>query len=197
MKRLTLGLLVSTYLLGTTITSADTHKDLDSHEHGASMLNIVIENNALFIEFESPWMNLVGFEHEPSTKQQKTLLAHSMSTLELSDTLFLLNSAAECIPAAAVINSSIPETEAEHDDTSHETSHNDHDEEQDHDSHSEVLVEYHFTCNNPKKLKTLSTTLFTQWPGIAEIDVQLAGPGGQSTVELVPGNSTIDLSEVR
>ena len=51
--------------------AAQTERDLDSHEHGAASINVVIDATAVFVELESPWNNLVGFEHAPSTDSQR------------------------------------------------------------------------------------------------------------------------------
>ncbi|MBE0437802.1 MAG: DUF2796 domain-containing protein, partial [Methylomicrobium sp.] len=54
----------------------------DAHIHGVAELNIVIENDTVLIEFESPAVNLIGFEHKPRTDAQQ---------LELQNALALLN----------------------------------------------------------------------------------------------------------
>ena len=45
---------------------AQTERDLDSHVHGAAAMNVAIADSAVFIELDTPWNNLVGFEHAPS-----------------------------------------------------------------------------------------------------------------------------------
>ena len=42
-----------------------------AHVHGEAVLNVVQEGTNVFIEFESPAINLVGFEHAPINPEQK------------------------------------------------------------------------------------------------------------------------------
>lgn len=43
------------------------HGSLGAHEHGVGRLNAVLDGQALELEFDSPAMNLVGFEHQATT----------------------------------------------------------------------------------------------------------------------------------
>ena len=67
---------------------AQTERDLDSHDHGAGSLNVAIENNSVYLELSTPWENLVGFEHAPSTDEQKSLVAAALDTLNDPSQLF-------------------------------------------------------------------------------------------------------------
>jgi len=63
------------------VATANTERDLDSHEHGAAVLNVALDVGAVFMELETPWNNLVGFEHNPSTDEQKAQVAEAMKIL--------------------------------------------------------------------------------------------------------------------
>ena len=43
------------------------HGTLGAHEHGVAKLNVVLDDNTLELELDSPAMNLVGFEHAASS----------------------------------------------------------------------------------------------------------------------------------
>ena len=75
---------------------AQTERDLDSHEHGQALMSLVIDGNKLVMELESPWMNLIGFEHSPETEDQKQLLANALGMLGTPATLFNLPENADC-----------------------------------------------------------------------------------------------------
>ena len=239
-------------LLFTTTAISETKRDLDSHEHGASVLNIVVDDNALFLEFESPWINLVGFEHEPSTPEQVTAVETAIAMLEKPMELFVPNDEARCSVDSTDVSSTMlledshahddeHEEDAahhdehdedkehaahddEHDEEKEHAAHNDeHDEDEEHaahddehaedeehaahddehahdeeesETHSEVVAMYAFLCEDIGKLSSMDVKLFQQWQGIEDVDVQLAGPGGQSAIELNADSARIDLSSV-
>ena len=45
------------------------HGSLGAHEHGVGRLNAVLDGQALELEFDSPAMNLVGFEHKAQSSR--------------------------------------------------------------------------------------------------------------------------------
>jgi len=100
---------------------AQTERELGSHEHGSATMNVALDQGAVLIELESPWNNLVGFEHAPNTEQQHALVDDAMASLNQSDQLFAFNGA-ECISTGIDLDSSL--AEGDHDD--HKDEHDDH-----------------------------------------------------------------------
>ena len=72
------------------VAVAQTERDLDSHEHGAAQLDVVVDGSQLLIDLESPWNNLVGFEHRPSTDEQHEAVDAAMASLEDPQALFAI-----------------------------------------------------------------------------------------------------------
>ena len=68
---------------------SQTERDLDSHEHGAAVLTMVIEPNAIYLDLQSPWINLVGFEHAPSTDADRQAVDQVIDTLANPQALFV------------------------------------------------------------------------------------------------------------
>jgi hypothetical protein len=218
------------YLAAATVSfsltvSAQTERDLDSHEHGAATMNVALEGAAIFIELDTPWNNLVGFEHAPSTDEQRALVDAALAKLEQPTELFSFNSA-DCTATEMAIDNSMSDDEhhddehaheehdEHHDDEEHahkdddehhdeEHAHKDDDEQHDehHDdeegSHSEVRASYSFTCEDVSKLSTIDVDLLTLWSNIEDLDVQMIGPGGQSSAELSPESISLDVSSIR
>lgn len=172
---------------------AATERDLDSHEHGGATLNIAVDGQQLIIEFESPWVNLVGFEHKPSTDEQSAAVANATQQLEKADGLFVF-AGAECVLAESHVESSMAE-DTEHDEKQEGEEHEGGEHEEG-ESHSAVVASYVFDCADMGKLDTLNVELFDVWSGIDDIDVQLVGPAGQSAVELMPGRTTLEAGSV-
>jgi hypothetical protein len=61
--------------------SAEEQRQLGAHEHGHGHLNIAIEAKSVAFELEVPGMDIVGFEHEPSTPEQRAAVAQAKATL--------------------------------------------------------------------------------------------------------------------
>jgi len=132
MKKLTTLVAVAACLPLT--AKAQTERDLDSHEHGAALLNVAIDGDQLFIELESPWNNVVGFEHAPETEEQHQLVDAAAELLENPSELFAL-AAGNCALTSSAIESgiSLEHDEEHHDD--HDDEHDEHAEKDDHDEH--------------------------------------------------------------
>lgn len=154
--------------------TASTERQLDSHVHGGATLNMATDNDVLIIEFDSPWMNLLGFEHQPSTDEQRASVDESVQRLQLGNGLFTF-AGTRCDMTDVVIENSI---------------------DSDHEEHSAVMVSYTFECVDLRHLESVDVGLFSVWPGIDDIDVQLAGPKSQSAMELDPDNRQIDMAPV-
>ena len=139
------------------VATANTERDLDSHEHGAAVLNVALDDGAVFMELETPWNNLVGFEHNPSTDEQKAQVAEAMKILvEQPERMFTLNGGG-CTADKITVESSMDleadgdhdhhddehhddehkhdDDEAHHDDKHHDDAHHDDDKHHDDDAH--------------------------------------------------------------
>ena len=67
-----------------------------AHEHGVSKLKIAIDGPVLEIRLESPGMDIVGFEHAPSTDEDKQAIAKAEEILTAGASLFALSANARC-----------------------------------------------------------------------------------------------------
>ncbi|AHL74199.1 hypothetical protein CH92_03485 [Stutzerimonas stutzeri] len=157
------------------------HDSLGAHEHGAAELDAALDGSMLDIELRSPAMNLVGFEHAPSSETDKRTIAAARKRLEQPGTLFGLPAAADCKLAETELESPLFEG-ATHDDA-HE---HEHEHDGDHESqHSDIHAHYHFDCTTPQMLQALDLQeLFKAFPGTKKIQAQLIGPNGQRGAQL-------------
>ncbi|MCQ4251304.1 DUF2796 domain-containing protein [Pseudomonas stutzeri] len=157
----------------------DHHDSLGAHEHGAAELDAALDGSMLEIELRSPAMNLVGFEHTPSSDADKRKIADARERLEQPVALFGLPAAAGCKLAETELESPLFEGKA-HD-------HGDeHEHDGDHESqHSEIHAHYHFDCATPQAIQVLDLQgLFKAFPGTKKIQAQLIGPNGQRGAQL-------------
>lgn len=63
------------------IASSTDQLSHETHVHGVATLNVLLEDHAVFMEFESPAMNLWGFEHAPVNDEQNALFISTQRTL--------------------------------------------------------------------------------------------------------------------
>jgi len=200
---------------------AQTERELDSHEHGHALLNVAIDNEMLSVELETPWDNLVGFEHKPGNNEQQALVDNALADLNDPTKLFDFVGA-QCTLVETMVENSASEDEHHddehgHDDDEHGHDDDDHDEDKhddeahhddEHDeehadhndegeTHSEIRVSYNFECDDINKLEAINVKFFGLWTGFEELDAQLIGPGGQAAAELTPSAIRLDVAQVQ
>lgn len=171
--------LLPSFVLAAEQHDHDHHDSLGAHEHGAAELDVALDGSMLEIELRSPAMNLLGFEHAPSSEADTRRIADARKRLEQPDTLFGLPAAADCKLSETELESPLFEGNAHDDEHEHE-----HD--ADHESqHSEIHAHYHFDCATPQTIQALDLQeLFKAFPGTQKIQAQLIGPNGQRGAQL-------------
>ena len=132
----------------TTPAFAADKRELGSHEHGVGILNIAFEGNQVAIELEAPGADIVGFEHEAKSAEDKAKIDDAIAVLGKPLSLFVLPGAAGCTVAEAKAALLTEDDEHGHDDHAeakddHGHGHDDHAEAKDdhghgHDDHAEA-----------------------------------------------------------
>jgi Protein of unknown function (DUF2796) len=175
--------------------SAQEHRQLGAHVHGHGHLNMAIEGKKLSMELEVPGSDIVGFEHEPSTPEQKAAVQEAKT--KLANALVLFGPAQ---PAGCALDEVNIVVEAEHGEE-HEHEHEAHDGAAGHadeagHQHSEFHANYSMTCSSISKLTSLTLEYFNDFSGAQELDVSAIGPKGQSSFEIKRDKPTIDLAGI-
>src|SRR5215510_7768828 len=106
---LTAFAVAATSLLVIQARAEDGHRELGPHVHGHGTLNIAIEDKRVSMELEVPGMDIVGFEHAPSTGDQKAAVEAAKARLEKPLGVFTWPADAGCTVAEAKVD-----IEAEH-----------------------------------------------------------------------------------
>ncbi len=182
--------------------SSEVMRQAAAHLHGDAKLAIALDESALVIELDTPLYNLTGFEHEPQTSTEATVLQNVQIILSLPAGLFSFNPEANCLPR--VNNQAVELTPPSKDSGDGEAGHADHHaEEAQHDAHSEehdeathrdVLIEYAFDCESPEQLQSITVELFDLFPRMEELDTVFLDQTTQRSVRLDPNNHRINLS---
>jgi len=187
-----LSLLFVIFLAGVFKTLAQ--GSLEAHVHGKASLNLVLDGQSLFIEFESPAYNLVGFEHEPKDQIQQKEVQDTLSLLSRPRKVFGFSAQAGCLvesvsvttTMAGVGKNTVGYEEEHHEEEHHEEEHHDHSDgdSTNKESHSEFKANYLMICSEPEKLRTIEFKLFKEFLGLKSVQVQWINGEGQGYIEL-------------
>lgn len=169
------------------------HHGHDAHEHGVAVVTIAVDGPVVEIEFESPAMNLVGFEHRPRTDAQRESLDATIAALRDGGRLVAFEPAgARCIQQRAVVLSSLlddDEDEGGHHDDGYDESHPDHDA-ADHD-HADIFVAWRFECAGVAVSGIDLRGVFSRFPATERLRVQAVTNQGQTARELAATSSRL------
>ncbi|GEM_PF-441022 len=171
-----------------------------AHLHGHAQLNLVIEHNQLEIQFNSPAVNLVGFEYQASTADEMARVEKLRQQLTNVSELYRF-SGSECQLKTAKIdlNQILPEQPIRHtkpSDQDSQTEHHDHyhkDEAQ--AQHSEIKARYQFNCTEATKLTVIEVNFFNQFEHLNYIQALWITHQKQGLSELERGANYLKLDE--
>jgi hypothetical protein len=174
-KALCLTFVYATVVYATAMPAAaegDVFEEHHAHEHGVATLEVAIESAQLAIQFRSPAMNLLGFEHRPRSVQDQAALSRALGWLRDPAGQFQPSNDAGC----RVVKSEVTPPDWEHS-----------------AEHSEFAANYEFDCDRPAALRQLEVRLLQHLDSGVKIEVQVASPEGQRRVELTRSNPRLSL----
>jgi hypothetical protein len=184
--------LMAAFLLPTAAFAQQT-RDLGAHEHGHSALNIALDGTQIAMELEAPGADIVGFEYEAKTAEDRARLDAAIAELSKPLALFVLPDAAGC----TVISSSAGLIGA-HDAHDKEHAHGDHADE-DHaeeegTEHTEFHAEYLLNCTDRGAIDRIEFTFFDVFPNAREVEVQMISDKGAQARDVGRDAPVLDLS---
>ncbi|WP_299872709.1 DUF2796 domain-containing protein [uncultured Sulfitobacter sp.] len=209
-------------LLAAGAASAEETRQLDAHEHGVGQLNIAFDGDQIAMELHAPGADIVGFEYEAKTAEDRAKVDAAVATLARPLDLFALPATAGC---SVVQASASLESEEDHDDHGHEDHADDHDDhdhakhgeeghtdedhaahQKDHDhdhddhgkeaNHTEFHAEYLLNCAVPAQATLVTFAYFDSFPNALELEVQVVSDRGATAFEVVRDAPTLDLRDM-
>ena len=164
---------------------AQVARQKDSHEHGAAIIKMVMEDEKLLIEFEVPSESLIGFEHFPKSQSNRENFNKAIKVLSDPSKLFSQPIKAECLLVGMNVSQSLFSSEEEHghDESEKEDEHG-HDESEKSEIHSEFKSNYYWNCQHLDEIDSIGTQLMSFFFGIEEIRVNWISNNGQGSLEL-------------
>ena len=172
---------------------ADDHQhSLEAHVHGIGTLNIALENQLLELQFESPAMNIIGFEYQPTTEADIQSVKAAQNTLSNAAELFAFSPAAQCRLTLVSIHNALLKGSGAHE----------HDHDHDHESqpaaeiaehqHNDISAHYQYHCATPAQLNSIDLAgLFKLFTQTEKIQVQLIVGDHQQGAELSAKNTSL------
>lgn len=146
-----------------------------AHVHGVAKLEVAVDAGTLTLSLESPLDNLLGFEHRPRNDREKAAVGAMADRLKAAAALFAPTPAAQCKIASVKLDSPVLEVAKPSAG----------------DGHADLDAEFVFHCARPEALRDLEVWLFRDFPQLRRLDVQVAGPRGQTATRLTPGQRRI------
>jgi hypothetical protein len=148
-----------------------------AHVHGHAALEVALDGSSLTVTLASPLDGIVGFEHAPRTPAQKQAAERALAQLKAGAGLFALPAGAQCTTeGAAAVEAPVLQGAAAS------------------GGHADLEARWTWRCAQPAELKSLEQSLFVAFPRLKRIDVQIAGPQGQSKATLRPPAKAIKLA---
>ncbi len=201
-RNLILILILVTCSLGASAAAQSTHV------HGQGQVGMAIDQNLISMTLESPGADIVGFEHEARTAEEKTAVTEALK--QLSDPMFVIqlpaNASCKVVQASSEVTSENGdeghadheehEEHADHDDHEDHEKHGDHDEHEghaDHEEHEEhadhekheneahgsFIAEYQLECANIAVIDFITFVYFGHFRNAQSLMVVLIDKNGQ------------------
>ena len=160
---------------------AQVSRQKDSHEHGAAIIKMVMEEEKLQVEFEVPSESLIGFEHFPKSQSNRENFNEAIKILSDPSKLFSIPNKAECLLVGMNISQSLFSNEEDHG----------HDESEKSEIHSEFKSNYYWNCLHTDEIDSIGNKLFSFFPRIEEVRVNWITNSGQGSLEIESGDNQI------
>lgn len=172
---------------------------LAAHVHGLATLNVAFDGQQLELQLESPAMNIVGFEYQPSSAADYHAVAEAERKLKDAQALFTFTNAAHCSLSSITLDHDLTAEHEHAENTDHEHAaahahknedhHAEHEHEHEHEqhehAHSDIQAHYIFNCRAAEKLNLINAAgFFKVFPATDTIHVQLVTPTAQHGTEL-------------
>jgi len=174
--RLFLYISISFYFFISLLFAEET-RQVDKHEHGVSELNIAIQSNTMVLEFMIPGADIVGFEYEAKSEQDKATVNAALTKFDDYNNIFIIPTNSKCLLVSSKIN------------INQEDDHDEHQEE----AHNEFYAKYTFECGDIKSLDLLEFPYFETFSNSGELEVQFVSEIGSTSFEVEADSPIINI----
>jgi hypothetical protein len=163
-------------LLAASVLAAQPALAAGAHSHGVAKLDVAVDGPTLTLRLESPLDSLVGFERAPRNDAERAQVRAMAQALRAGNP-FVPTAAAGCRLERAALASPVlaPDLLGETGAAAPAKSA---------DDHAELEGTFVYRCAEAKALQGIDVMLFDYFKRLGRVDVQVAGPKGQSAAKL-------------
>ena len=129
----------------------DEFTQMGAHVHGEALLTFVLEGNEAMLALQSAAYNIVGFEHAPSTNEQRQEIQAALAILAKGD-WFSISRDAGCQIEQADASTDLTRSN--------------------HQGHGDFYANFSLLCHNPARLQEMELGLLQLMPAIERVEVQ-------------------------
>jgi len=193
LNRISVLAVIAAITLVSVARAEDEHRELDAHAHGHGTLNIVLEGKRVSMDLEAPGMDLVGFEYQAQTEEQKAAIKRVKNRLARPLALFKLPASAGCSASNVKVEL---EGGDDRDDGGKDNADAHDDEDDGSAGHTEFHVTYVLDCASPANLTSITFDYFKSFAGAEELTVNVVSAKAQNTYEVSRQKPTLDLGGI-
>ena len=192
--RLFLYISISFYFFISLLFAEET-RQVDKHEHGVGELNIAIQSNTMVLEFMIPGADIVGFEYEAKSEQDKATVNAALTKFDDYNNIFIIPISSKCLLVSSKININQEDDHDDHDDHEEQDGQDDHDDHDEHqeEAHNEFYAKYTFECGDIKSLDLLEFPYFETFSNYGELEVQFVSEIGSTSFEVETDSPIINI----
>ena len=190
-RNLILILILVTCSLGASAAAQSTHV------HGQGQVGMAIDQNLISMTLESPGADIVGFEHEARTAEEKTAVTEALK--QLSDPMFVIqlpaNASCKVVQASSEVTSENgDEGHADHEEHEEHADHDDH-EKHENEAHGSFIAEYQLECATIAAIDSIKFVYFDHFRNAQSLIVVLIDKNGQHRHEISRDNPILYLKK--
>ena len=155
-----------------------------AHSHGHGKLFLATSENGFEVEIKLPGVDIVGFEHQPHSKEEKRKVQSAVEFFKNSKSNVVLSQASGCSPEGeAKVKTSLAENRKHNHGHQHQKS-------KSHKSeHAEFQISYKFKCSKIVELKFLKLLIFEKYSRLESIKAEAVTETGQFSATLSRSSS--------
>ncbi len=174
-------LLAAAALAAPLLLALPSHAAETAHAHGHAQLDVAVEPQTLSLRFSSPLDNLVGFERAPRNDKERRQVEAAVAKLKDAGALFRIDPSAQCKLARVELSSAVLGLGTV-------------DPAEEEPGHADIDGSVDFNCVDAAKAAYIDVGLF-EFKRLHRIEVQVAGPAGQSRQVLKPTAKRLHLKK--
>ena len=168
-----------------------------THVHGQGQVGMAIDQNLISMTLESPGADIVGFEHEARTAEEKTAVIEALK--QLSDPMFVIqlpaNASCKVVQASSEVTSENgDEGHADHEEHEEHADHDDH-EKHENEAHGSFIAEHQLECATIAAIDSIKFVYFDHFRNAQSLMVVLIDKNGQHRHEISRDNPILYLKK--